>query len=504
MKISFKEMDEILRTLPIGYYAKKRIPTKLDHAETSYFDVVEKTITVSYEGVNIALENVPAEDMEMAVRSSLYHEVSHAILTNTSIFTGDGRWYRRHTITNEFNIVEDERIETACKGVYLNTDFIKNRYLINGLVPFAKLPTPKSVDEAFYNLVRFHEGTEKWLNKVDSLINSYIHLNITNDEWNWHWYYQEVEDLYKEFCKEYNSDPQSYQNNTIPSPYQQNGEGNPQNGEGSAKNGEKGEGMATDLVQGENGENGEHAEQCDKDGEPGGRSGGWGEMFENVYNTIAEQYTLDPKTAQQLEMILSNFNKKNGGGSCITAYSGRLNPRQMIRDEYKIFERKSSIRGSNTYGSLHLNLFIDVSGSFYHNRDEVNKLLCALQNLEKRYPYFTFDLVKCGVGEVLAEKNKRLINPDGGNRLTENVVRLFRQLQKPQTQNCNIMLFDGDCCPDRGVFNKIDNSNLTIIAETDNMRYLKTMDKAKVIYENNNYAEMLTDNVLKALARAFK
>ena len=306
--------------------------------------------------------------------------------------------------------------------------------------------------------------------------------------------------MYENFCKDYNADPENYQNNSIPSPYQSDLEGTPQNGKG--QNGEKGQGMATDLANSENGEG--EADECDEKGEPGGRSGGWGEMFENVYNYLAEKYTLDPKTAQQLEMILSNFNKKNGGGASITAYSGRLNPRQMIRDEYKIFERKSSIRGSNTYGSLHLNLFIDVSGSFYYNKDEVNRLLICLQNLEKRYSYFSFDLVKCGVGEVLADKDKRLINPEGGNRLTENVVSLFRQLQKPQTQNCNIMLFDGDCCPDRGVFNKLDNSSLTIIAETDNMRYLKTMDKAKVIYENNNYAKMLTDNVLKVIARGFK
>lgn len=502
MKISFNEMDEILRTLPIGYYAKKRIPTKLDHAETSYFDVVNKAITVSYEGVNIALANVPEEDMEMAVRSSLYHEVSHALLTSTNLFTDTRRWYNRRTITPEFNIFEDERIETACEGVYLNTDFIKNRYLINGLVPFAPLPKPNNAESAFYHLVRFHEGTQYWLDKVQKLLDSYLNLNITSDEWDWCWYYDKVEELYEEFCKDYNADPENYQNNSIPSPYQSDLEGTPQNGEG--QNGEKGQGVATDLANSENGEGEAKAEQCDEKGEPGGRSGGWGEMFENLYNELAERYTLDPKTAQQLEMILSNFNKKNGGGASITAYSGRLNPRQMIRDEYKIFERKSSIRGSNTYGSLHLNLFIDVSGSFYYNKDEVNRLLICLQNLEKRYSYFSFDLVKCGVGEILADKDKRLINPDGGNRLTENVVSLFRQLQKPQTQNCNIMLFDGDCCPDRGVFNKLDNSSLTIIAETDNMRYLKSMEKAKVIYENNNYADMLTDNVLKVIARGFK
>ena len=505
MKISFNEMDEILRTLPIGYYAKKRIPTKLDHADTSYFDVVEKTITVSYEGVNVALENVPEEDMEMAIRSNLYHEVSHALLTSTEIFTTGGRWRRPVTITNEFNIFEDERIETACKDVYLNTDFIKNRYLINGLVPFAPLPKPNNADEAFYNLIRFHEGTQKWLDTAKDILDDNINLNIMSDSWSWHWYYDRVEDFYEDFCKDYNSNPENYQNNSIPSPYQADLNGTPQDGSGS--NGEKnenGQGMATDLVQGEIGENGENADKCEEKGEPGGRSGGWVEMFENVYNTVAEKYSLDPKTAQQLEMILSNFNKKNGGGACITAYSGRLNPRQMIRDEYKIFERKSSIRGSNTYGSLHLNLFIDVSGSFYRNKDEVNKLLCALQSLEKRYSYFTFDLVKCGVGEVLADRDKRLIDPDGGNRLTSNVISLFRKLQKPQTQNCNIMLFDGDCCPDRGVFNKIDNSNLTIIAETDNARYLKSMEKAKIIYENSNYAKMLTDNVLKTIARSFK
>lgn len=498
MKMTFKEMEEIVNSLPIGYYAKRRIPVKLDHAETSFFNIVDKTITVSYEGVSVALEKVDEANKEVAVRSSLYHEVSHALLTTTELFNpekGYCDWYTNKpvAITPEFNIVEDERIETVCGNKYLNVDFVKNRYWINGLEPNAPLPKTTDPMNAFYNLVRFHEGEQSWLDRAKELIDDFKDLNILSRLSNWYWYHREVEKFYHDFVKKFNADPESYNNspNYKSSPYTSDLQGEQMVGSAEA-----------DPNADHEEANPEQSEK--KENEPGGRSGGFDEMFSNLYNEVTEHYTLDQKTSNQLEAILSNFNKKNGGGASITAYSGRLNPRQMIRDEYKIFERKSSIRGSNTYGSLHLNLFIDVSGSFYYNKDSVNRLLICLQNLEKRYSYFTFDLVKCGEGEILADKNHRLIDPSGGNRLTHEVVSFFRQLQKPQTQNCNIMLFDGDCYPENGVFEKLDNSNLTVIAERGNQRYLRVMEKAKVIYENNDYANMLTDNVLKIMARSFK
>lgn len=494
MKISFKTMDEIVRTLPIGYYAKKRIPTKLDHAETSFFDLVGKTITVSYEQVNEALDKVPEEYNEIAVRSSLYHEVSHAVLSSTAIFSTNSTWgWRGCKVTPEFNIFEDERIETKFANEFLNVDFVSNKYWINGLNPTDPIPEATKPINAFYNLVRFHYGTQEWLDKVNDLLNDYLFLSVANEvtcDWEWRRYYEKVEDLYNDFCEQFEADSEAYNNNVS-------------GGYASDLQGEMNEGASGGV--GEDGESTDgNPEDGGKDMTPGGRLGGAGELFSNLYGELTDKYTLDTKTYGQIEMILANFNKKNGGGSSLYSYSGRLDPRQMIRDEYKIFERKSNIRGSNTYGSLHLNLFIDVSGSFWQNEEPVNKLLIALHELERKYSYFNFDLVKCGCGEILAEKNARLIKTGGGNSLDNDVVKYFRELQKPQTQNCNIMLFDGDCNPDRGVFEKLDKSNLTIIAESDNERYLRKMGKAKVIYQNNDYAKVLTDNVVKAIAKAFK
>jgi hypothetical protein len=510
MKISFNEMDNIVRTLPIGYYAKKRIPTKLDHCETSYFDLVSKTITVSFEGVNIALEKVPEQYQETAVRSSLYHEVSHAILSSTKIFTDFDKvsWYGNCKMTPEFNVFEDERIETIMKDEFLNVDFESNRHWINGRVPTDPIEAPKDCFGAFYNLVRFHYGTQNWLDEVNALLDEYSYLSVANENdsiWDWYRYYEKVEDLYKRFCNEYGADPEEYANNSGFGGFVvdiQGEVGESAEGEGAnATENAEGEGEEKD---GEQNGKGNPSKSNSTSMKNGGRMGGAGELLSNLYGKIAEKYTLDAKTYGQLEGILANFNKKNGGGSAIYSYSGRLNPKQMIRDEYKIFERKSSVRGSNTYGSLHLNLFIDVSGSFWHNEEPVNKLLACLQELERKYPYFSFDLVKCGNGQTLAEKNARFIKTGGGNWLTEEVISLFRKLQKPQTQNCNIMLFDGDCCPDNNVFERLDNSNLTIIAESDNARYLRKTEKAKVIMQNNDYANVLTDNVVKTIARAFK
>ena len=49
MELNFNEVNNILITLPIGLYAKRRVPCTLDaEAETSYYVPAEDTIVVSY------------------------------------------------------------------------------------------------------------------------------------------------------------------------------------------------------------------------------------------------------------------------------------------------------------------------------------------------------------------------------------------------------------------------------------------------------------------------
>ena len=81
MEITFAKCEQILDTLPIGYYTGRRIPTSLDEtAETSMYSPMEDRIIVSYPIIAHRMSMLPeTADVEEAVRSMLYHEVSHDV-----------------------------------------------------------------------------------------------------------------------------------------------------------------------------------------------------------------------------------------------------------------------------------------------------------------------------------------------------------------------------------------------------------------------------------------
>ena len=107
MELSFARCEQILDTLPIGYYTGRRIGISLDaQEETSFYSPMEDKIIVSYPIIAHRAKQMPegANDEE-AVRSMLYHEVSHAILTPQKMRPQD-----------DINIFEDERIESVLRN----------------------------------------------------------------------------------------------------------------------------------------------------------------------------------------------------------------------------------------------------------------------------------------------------------------------------------------------------------------------------------------------------
>ena len=107
MELTFAKCESIVNTLPIGFYTGRRIGITLDkETETSFYDPMEDKIVVSYPIIAHRMKAMPETSTcteEEAVRSMLYHEVSHAILTPAS------------EMRNSFqlNTFEDERIEYA-------------------------------------------------------------------------------------------------------------------------------------------------------------------------------------------------------------------------------------------------------------------------------------------------------------------------------------------------------------------------------------------------------
>ena len=215
-----------------------------------------------------------------------------------------------------------------------------------------------------------------------------------------------------------------------------------------------------------------------------------------------------------VETIISNFNKKNTGGSGINTYSGVFNPRAIARGDYRYFERSSSIQGNNKFGTCHLNLFVDCSGSFYESEDLINGILEVLSSVERKNRNFTIDVIFCGVGAYICKnKHERRIKCDGGNNLPNDMKEIFLSMQKQNTCNYNIVLFDGDAFSDYydsdrtkhgiKVFGAFDYKQTTVITDYDNEKYLGNgFTNAKVVV-TSNYTNELIKHITKALTIAF-
>ena len=488
MNVPVAMIKSIAEGLPIGLYAKRRIPIAIDEEEpTSYYNPVSDEIVISSKIIQEGLKHVhKKKDIEPAVRSMVYHEVSHAILTPNKM-----------KMTDWMNIFEDERIETILGDYFLDVDFKKQVLHINGFKSLDEVPNPAPTAMAkFYSVVRFGIGEKKFVDEVDRIIKDYAKFNSSTDLWQTYRYIDEVKALYRAITGE---EPPTEIIITASVPFDTKGE-------------EDAEGENTVAPSDADEETEEGKSGDDLEGKPcHGRTNPLKEkeIEKLIKSTFITNKYVDTKLTNELSMILENFSKKNNSGSALAGYSGTFNTRAVVREDYKYFERKASINGSNKFGTFHLNLFIDESGSFYRSETAMNTLLRSLTDIERKNPNFTLDVVFCGISERLVQdKRHRIFKADGGNRLDKKTYELYRKLQKPNTYNYTIACFDGDACSDGGRgdhgFGAFDHNNCVIISDYDNERYIRNdVHSARVIY-TRDYTNELIKNVVDALEKAFR
>ena len=163
MEITKAQVERILETLPIGYYIKRNVEVVLSNSESSYCELINDKIVISYPMIQKAVKDLEDDsNLEMYIRTLLYHETSHAFLTPLTL-----------KISDIINIFEDERIETIFNTYYKNTNFKKLLYDITKF----KGEEPKSPMEEFYQTVRFRKGRKKFVNRVNELIMYYKNLS---------------------------------------------------------------------------------------------------------------------------------------------------------------------------------------------------------------------------------------------------------------------------------------------------------------------------------------
>lgn len=514
MELSFAKCESILKTLPIGFYTGRRIEIGLDkEEESSYYSPMEDKITISYPIIAHRMKAVAEScSEEEAVRSMLYHEVSHAILTpNTEML---------HPCF-ETNCFEDERIETVLKDYFHGVNFRKQLYDVHG----GHIPKAVDYQSAFFNAVRFGLGTAKVQKKVNSIIKEYARLNRSSARWYGHPccgdYESEIEELSRLIRKEFKSDPDSFndpkdgKDGEKGSPKQMDnikgsGKGNKKSGEDEEENedsSDEGEGEGEDEGEDETPYYGEpHEAECSPD-----------ELKKMVGASLGKHNDLDRFQCEKLdnfqktvEMIIGNFNKKNSGGSGIQAYSGVFNPRAVTRKDYRYFDRAMTTNGNNRFGTCHLNLIIDRSGSFCGNVALTNGILAVLSDIERKNRNFSMDVGFINHEFRMCQTVKdRQMDADGGNAIPPNMKEILMKLQKPQTCNYNIILFDGDAiCQGRTSdpckqFSVFDMKQTTLITDPDNEKYMVPAFTSTKVVVTRNYTDELIDNIIKALTIAF-
>lgn len=512
MEISKAKAEQVLATLPIGYYTGRRVYTSIRDVSSSYYSLTEDCIVISFPQLQRGFDKIKQiKDVEGVVRNMIYHEVSHAILTSDKLFKCGGD-------KNVLNIFEDERIETVLRNYYHGVNFRKQLYDVIGVHKATK-PI-----EAFFNAVRFNLAPKKYQNKINEIIKKYSNMNRSSAGGQWYDYVREVTELYNEIARDFESNSKDYQ------PSQEMEESS---GLGGFKPGEAdGEGneVEVDVVGTDGKPEGEPSEGGEENRTVNPDTTMIGDIERNIMTTLRNiknmfasgmdikarlngTYKKDLTDFQRTaELIINNFNKKNNSGSGLSSYTGVFNPRAVAREDYRWCERSTSVQGNNRFGSCHLNLFIDCSGSFSGSEEIVNAMLAALSAIERKNRNFSMDVVFCGEGTYTCQNvGERKITCRGGNNLPDNMKQTFLSLQKPNTCNYNIVLFDGDAfsdtwgCDDRcrRIFKTFDYKQTTLITDSDNLQYMKPEFTAAKVVVTDRYTEELISHIIHALMIAY-
>lgn len=483
MQLTKELLQHYINKVPIGYYVGRNVDVAIGDKDDTYFDLVKGSIVISYPTIkdNARLIKTDA-DAEKSVRHLIFHELSHALLTPRILH-----------IDMVLNVFEDERIESILKNYYLDTDFKAFVKKLNGF----KNQPPENEWDAWYQLVRYRRGPVYFLSRVHEIIDDYTHLDIavsridTEIRSSIRNYESEVNHLYEEFVKWYNqTNPSDLKIDKSLKDLMQNGEGD---GQSDDKNNQQTQ-VGTGLSNADNNQSDDNKDGLEKALQKLLKS-----LKDNKKDLLMEVPKVDDKANKfanvssieaidvnegdydDLYTIIDDSNDKAGGiwhrpgkdddkakqkadkavfdmidslisllktthknnGSSIAAYSGVINPRNVIRDDYKYFMQQNRKGHASVYSKMHLNMFIDCSASFKDNDEKVNTLLWALTKFERSVPDFSYDLISCGVGQKLRPKYNRTQSSYDGTVLTDDIFDMFKKQQFTNAVNMNIVLYDG-------------------------------------------------------------
>lgn len=543
MNVSASYCEEVLRTLPVGYYLGHQVTMNLDtKGDATFINMENESITVSYKNIADMCENAPEDiDKESIIRSLFYHEISHAIMTpSPKTLPKDPNFFRTvcgltptqsqyifSIFKDLFNIFEDERIETLLADYYMNVNFKRNVILLNNIDPNVEQYNKDPIKK-FFVLVRYRVGPEELVKEVSSIIRTYGNITATeiskrhnkittyagkHIETTITAYYKHIANLFLKLNPEVQNNLKQAKNNT--EAYSENCTEDESNSQGNG---------ASRAVRTKCDGGAASSENC-----PGALSQ---KEVEQILGQVAQQLDKDPipvnlgaiKTiavksttnagaavvADRLNKVLTTaMNKRKARSSGSYGYAGQLDPRACMNRNYKWFAKKTSgSSDAKRFDKIHFNLFCDNSGSFAASMDTMNGLILTMKKLAEKNHDFSVTIIHCAIGVTVPDQNNPYLDTNGGSRLKKEIFEIYNSVQVPNATNYNLVVFDGDMRDDiydeyGKNFAAFNHPNCIIVSDTSNEKYFtKNAPQARCKFLDGNYAEVFEQTVLEQIERA--
>lgn len=499
MNVTFARCEEILNTLPIGYYLGHPVTVKLDPENpTTFINLGTETVTVSYKMIAEALESARETiDLEQVIRGLLYHEISHAILTSPDTmrlikcYTPNKLLMRAHvpglpTIISTyidqykkdiFNIFEDERIETLCQDYYMDVNFKKNVFLLNNVDP-RKLAKDSDPMNRFFAAVRFRVAEPEILDEIRAVIKSAKDLNSHN-------YYSDLipylARVYMLFAKFVNNkpEPQRPDNSKSSKP-----ESKPESQESDGLTGDEEQLLA------------QATQEC-------AGQGASKDMLLSKFKTLSTNENVGPIKNRFEKIITAALNKNKNHSSSNYAYAGRIDPRATQSKDYRWFAKKAVNASGRRFDKIHFNLFCDNSGSFSPSQQKMNALLLAIKEYAAQNKDFSVTVIHCGKGLEIKKDNDWALTCSSCSVLKRDARKITDSLQVPNATVVNLVVFDGEMTPDtrngKEVYKAFNKPNFIVVSDVSNKRFFKYAPSARVTYVTDSYADTFIDVIFKQL-----
>lgn len=503
------KIQHIVDSVPISYYCGQRISLCLDpNIRASNYNFFTQAIQISLKQICIALTNIDDTDngsVEETIRSLVYHELSHAMLSPSALFEKDyilngvkiKKPFPNKLFFSLINIVEDERIENTMQNFFYGINFKRLVALMN-----SNFEVESPLDE-FYGIVRLGIGPQEDIDYANRCIKKYMYLNSTDfNKSAQEDYLERILILFSRVLKRW---PENYNLANLAGPSEDDllsVLSDVLNGEASNKATKSN--SQTSITK-------EDIKKALNDLIQAGAGTGKSYNTTKCINTWLHNVQSN-KVLTKLRRLIDELQKSCGNDrAAVNGYSGRISPTLAGREDYRFFVNTSR-NGSHRAGrKLKLNLFLDNSGSYEANAEATNNLLCALNTL-RLDGLLDLSIVTIGNNTAMHDIDHfGGITANEGTSVNDDLFNHYKQSLTPGAINKNIVLLDGlvhdSSSKDKSALSVFNSSDtLAIIDKSNEDKFKRHAPNARLLVMGKDqvYSEKLIDYVIIELSRLFR